>query len=376
MDNFCYLCFEKIKRLRMNRCFILIASLLLSVGTAVAQPSSGEDQEPSSKVNTGWLKHMDVGVSVGSTGVGIDAAFPIGKSLQVRTGFDYMPRVTMNMNFGIQVGEDSDPTVQDSKFDKLSGMLESFVGTKVDRDIDMKGKPTAYNFKLLVDVKPFRNKHWHLTGGFYWGPSKFAEAVNSVDDATSLVAVAMYNTLYERVVNAYVNGEPFINYNGHDFYLSPDETKSLYDKFTSYGRMGVHIGDFKDGTPYMLEPSENNTVRAQIKVNNFKPYLGFGYGGALLKHSDRYTVSFDCGVLFWGGTPQVLVHNYHLTEIDPSITNQDPDRPVKMEATVPTTVDLAKDLDNVRGKVGTYTRMIKKFKVYPVLNFRIARKLF
>ena len=43
---------------------------------------------------------------------------------------------------------------------------------------------------------------------------------------------------------------------------------------------------------------------------------------------------------------------------------------------MPETVDWAKDLDNVRGKVGTYTRLIKKVKAYPVLNFRIAKRIF
>ena len=38
------------------------------------------------------------------------------------------------------------------------------------------------NFKLLVDVHPFRNKNWHVTTGFYWGPSKVAKAENAVYD--------------------------------------------------------------------------------------------------------------------------------------------------------------------------------------------------
>ena len=360
----------------MRKSLLMTAIISLASGVAMAQHTASGVDVPEKAESAQFLKHLDVGVSLGSTGIGIDAALPINKTFQVRAGFDYMPRFTYNMNFGIQVGDDNDPEVQNSKFQKLSGMLKSFVGTEVDRDIDMVGKPTMWNAKLLVDIKPFRNKHWHITGGFYWGPSKVAEAVNSVYDATSLVAVSMYNNLYERVISSYLNDEPFIMYNGHNYYLTPDQTKELYDRFSSYGRMGVHIGDFKDGTPYMLEPDKNNTVEAKIKVNSFKPYLGFGYGGALSKKNDRYTVSFDCGLMFWGGTPQVLVHNYHLTEKDPTVADQDPENEYQWKASVPETVDLAKDLDNVRGKVGTYTRLIKKFKAYPVLNFRIARKIF
>ncbi len=74
----------------------------------------------------------------------------------------------------------------------------------------MVGTPTMNNFKLLVDVHPFRNKNWHVTTGFYWGPSKVAKAENAVYDGTSLVAVSMYNNLYERVKNSYENFVPYM----------------------------------------------------------------------------------------------------------------------------------------------------------------------
>ena len=118
---------------------------------------------------------------------------------------------------------------------------------------------------------------------------------------------------------------------------------------TYYGRMGVHIADYKDGTPYRLEPDENNMVKAQIRVNKFRPYLGFGYGGALSKKDDTYSLSFDCGMMFWGGTPKILTHDG---------------------------TDLANDVDHVRGKVGDYVKIIKAFKVYPVLSLRLTRKIF
>ena len=53
--------------------------------------------------------------------------------------------------------------------------------------------------------------------------------------------------------------------------------------------------------------------------------------------------------MFWGGTPKVVTHDG---------------------------TDLVNDVDNVRGKVGDYVEIIKKFKVFPVLNLRITRRLF
>ncbi len=47
----------------------------------------------------------------------------------------------------------------------------------------------------------------------------------------------------------------------------------------------------------------------KIKVNNFRPYLGFGYGGKLSNRSDRNWISFDCGAMFVGGTPRIITHD-------------------------------------------------------------------
>ena len=138
--------------------------------------------------------------------------------------------------------------------------------------------------------------------------------------------------------------EPYMSFGGNDYYADEE----LYNKFTSYGRMGVHIANYKDGVPYRLEPDENNMVKVAVRTNRFRPYLGFGYGGPLSKKDDTYSLSFDCGVMFWGGTPKIVTHDG---------TN-------------------LSDLDNVRGKVGDYVRLIKAFPVYPVVSISLTRRLF
>lgn len=112
--------------------------------------------------------------------------------------------------------------------------------------------------------------------------------------------------------------------------------------------VGVHVGDYPDGTPYRMEPDANNMVSCKIKVNNFRPYLGFGYGGKLSNRSDRNWISFDCGAMFWGGTPRIITHDG---------------------------VDLAKDVKNISGKVGDYVSLFKAVKVYPVLELRLTHRI-
>ena len=339
---------------------ILIAVLTL---TGISHTSL---QAQDNKTTNGVFKHLDLGVTMGSTGLGIDFASPIGNYVQLRTGFEIMPRFEKSMTFDIQsFGYDENGQIQYSQFDKMADRLEALTNYRARPSVEMIGKPTLWNFKLMVDVFPFRNKHWHLTAGFHWGPSKIAEAINALDDAPSLVAVNIYNKLYEKAESGEVIYKGF----------------SLGGEWLENGRMGIHLGDYKDRymtktvvdydeygdfignheeyildengnkihEPYRMEPDNDCTVSAKVKVNSFKPYLGFGYGGRLLKNDDRYNISFDAGLMFWGGTPSIITHDG---------------------------TNLAKDVENIGGKVGTYVDLISGVKAFPVLNLRITRRLF
>ena len=254
-------------------------------------------------------------------------------------------------------------------------------GYSVDNQITMQGKPTMWNWKVLVDVYPFKeNKHWHVTAGFYLGPGHIAEAENIMADMPSLMAVGIYNNMYDKVAASPVINDPdyFWDHNAAEilndisllkalgwsspesleqFGFDPDDNpvKNLYERIYNYGKMSIHMGDYveRDANgnvrPYRMKPDGNSMVSARIRVNRFKPYLGFGYGGRLLKNNDDYKVSFDCGLLFWGGKPSIITHEG---------------------------VDLAKDVENIGGKVGRYVDFFGKFTVYPVLNLRISKRIF
>ena len=292
---------------------------------------------------------LDASITLGTTGVGIDLSSPIGNYLQLRAGYDFVPRFHYHMNFGIQVGDD--PSKSDSKFQRLSGLLKDVTGFDVDNQIEMIGKPTMNNFKFLVDVFPLRNnKNFHITAGFYLGSSQIAEAVNATEDMPSLMAVSFYNNIYNKVANY----EPIYD----NIFLDYD----IEEKILSYGRMAMHIGNYAHdvydaggnmihakGDPYMMEPDANSMCKASVKVNSFKPYFGLGYGGRLFKNSDKYRVAVDCGLLFWGGTPSIITHDG---------------------------TDLAKNVENISGKVGDYVDILKRFKVYPVVSIRFTKTIF
>ncbi len=308
-----------------------------------------------------FFQHLDISLTAGTTGIGFDVASPVGKYVQLRAGYEFMPRFTKRMAFDLTINGqparayDKDGYRQETTFDRMKDFLYEFTGYDVDDHVDMIGKPTINNFKFLVDVFPFQqNKHWHFTAGFYWGPSRFAYAENAIESMQTLCAVGIYNQMYNKAVN----GEPLIKYEG----VSLEVPEELNKKIQKMGRLGFAVGYFKHdivdgagnvihkaGERYIVEPDDRGMVTVTAKSNSFKPYLGFGYGGRLAKNRDDWHVSFDCGAMFWGGTPDLYMHDG---------------------------INLIEDVERVSGQVGTYVDLFKAFKVFPVLSFRITKRIF
>ena len=312
------------------------------------------------------FNHLDLSITAGTTGVGFDLAAPIGDYVKLRTGFSAMPRFDMSTTYGIQVGDDA--TKSKSKFETIATRLEPTLGKKVEPKVDAIRQFTMWNWNVMVDVYPFKqNKHWRFTGGFYLGPSQVAEAFNDTESMPTLMAVNLYNTAYDKLhgkTRRELTDVQLIDLGTglENFARDIDDLIILQEKFDRYGRMGVKMGTYrkdivdeqgnvihKEGETYFLEPDENCMVKATMHVNNFKPYAGFGYEGRLVKGNDRYLVSFDCGLMFWGGTPELKTHDG---------------------------TDLIHDVRDVPGRIGSNVRFIEKFKAFPVLNVRLTRKLF
>ena len=188
-------------------------SSMPSISSISSMPSSARSASPAS-----YFNHLDLSVSLGTSGIGFDLATPVGNYVQLRAGFDFMPGFHAGIDFPIEVGGEPAEKYDDqghrveSRFDRLAKTLKEVTGYDVDNHVEMVGKPTLNNFKFLVDVFPFKNnKHWHFTAGFYLGSSQFARADNSMEAMTSLLAVGMYNHIYDRVENSWITGEPVMD---------------------------------------------------------------------------------------------------------------------------------------------------------------------
>ena len=314
----------------------------------------------------GLFNHLDVGVTLGTTGLGVEAAMPINNFLRVRSGLSYMPRVEVPMTFGIQVGDD--PAKSQSKFNRMAGVMESFTGSPVSDEVKMTGKATMWNWHLLFDFYPLKkNKHWRLTAGFFLGPSNVAEAFNQTESMASLLAVDIYNNTYDKLhgktIRELANVKLIDLGPGYeDIYTDLDVLLKMQELFDKAGRMGIHLGDYthditdedgnvihKKGDPYVMTPDDDHMVKADMKVNAFKPYIGFGYDGRLVKGNDRLHVGFDAGVMLWGGKPSLYTHDG---------------------------TDLINDVEGITGKVGDYVDTMSKLGVYPVANVRFTYTIF
>ncbi len=288
------------------------------------------------------FNNLELGATIGTTGLGLELATPVTKWVNLRAGFTVIPHFNVPLSFGIT--SYTDGKVNGGNFSKIKDMMYDISGFEIDDVVDVDGSPRMTNFKLLVDVFPIpNNKHWHITLGFYTGPSRVAKAINTMTEMPSLLAIGMYNRLYDHAVS-----DGFIDYPiWNDIYLDPDQADMIKDRLESYGRLGIHIGDYKDGTPYYMEPDKDGTVKADAVVNRFRYYVGCGYTGAM-SEDKRWNITVDAGVMMWGGSPKVINHEG---------------------------VDMSQ-LVNVRGKVGDYLGFMKSLAVYPVVELKFSYTFF
>ena len=288
---------------------------------------------------------LDVGLSLSSMGFGLEVKTPATRWADVRLGVDWLPGFKVPMHFSLSTYADGMPT---GSFAHVQQLLYDMTGIELDENVFMNGRTHMLNFKFIVDVFPFQNnRHWHFSAGFFAGNSDIAKTKNKRGEKPTLVGLNIYNRGYEYFTNPDL--DIFDVPLGGNNYMDPDLVEELQARFSSYGRMGIHVGDFKDGTPYVMEPAPDGTISAKAYVNHFKPYIGAGYSTDL-DDSGKWHFAVDLGAVFWGGVPDVINRDW--------VTGRD--------------VNFTKDLINVRGKVGTYVKVFKALPVYPMLSVRFS----
>ncbi len=321
------------------------------------------------KAEKKMFNHLNLGITVGSTGLGAEVATPVGDYVRLRTGFTIVPRFKMESNFGVDLNSEN---INDDKKRRMMDLMKNFTGEEMRDNVDMVLQPTWGNFKFLVDIMPLRNnKHWNLTVGFFAGPARIGKARNDDDATTTLVGVNFYNNFYKK---AYT-GEPMFKYEDSDGNIhTADLPGNFTEKLLEAGMMGMPLGHFEDGDRAMMVPDANHRAIAEMEVSKFRPYLGIGYS-APISANKKFHIAVDAGALFWGSTPHVYVDNVYKVrsgyDIGSFEKNNETGEWLFVENT-PRRIDLTRDVTGINGKVGDWVRIIKKFKCYPMLSLTFS----
>lgn len=287
------------------------------------------------------FQHLDLSVSVGTTGIGIDLATPLCKFLQLRAGYDYMPHFKATISPHVIVGGQAAPQYDsngyrvETPFDRVADRIWATSGYNMNERVDVTGKLTMQNLKVMLDLFPFKKKNWHFTAGLYWGPKHIIDVKNAQESATTLMCIGLYNQMYEDLAPT----DPIYGYGKIVFNAGEYARNIIKNGLLAHGK----------GEAYELVPDINGEIRIEGTASRFKPYFGFGYTGRLIRYRNDWKVSFECGALFWGGSPTMTVHDG---------------------------INLTEDIENIPGKAGTYMDIIKILKVYPQLSVRLTKTLF
>lgn len=224
--------------------------------------------------------------------------FGIGASVGL-DGIGFDVAAPMGGNFALRAGITYMPKIS------IKGTFDlNDSDPDITDEVDAKLTLDALDFKLLADLYPLKSGSFHFTIGAFFGSDKFAKATN-----TSM------------------------------FIKDP----------AKYGKLGLSIGD------YRVTTDEHGYAHADAVVNNFKPYIGIGFGRAVPK--SRLGFSCDFGLKFWG-KPQLgaetlddfgdrTYHKFEYTEL-----SDDDDK------------DLKKGL-----------KYASKVFAYPVITFRLSGRI-
>lgn len=319
----------------MKRCAFLLM-LMLSVVSIRAQYVSALQPQQSYDTYLHWgsaFQHLDVALSLGTSGIGVDVATPLCDWAQLRLGYEFMPPLTKNFSVPVYAGDNNED------FEAMRSYISTKYNYKMPRYVDMEGELTMNNLKLLVDFYPLPdNKKLHVTAGFYYGSFQIAKIATDGSAKATLSYITAFNHLFETV----------------------DDGDARLD----IGMAGLYWGKFdrditdddggvihKQGDSYLMQPSADNTIDIPVKTNSFKPYLGVGYELGLQKKNDKdvWKLSIDAGAMFWGGTPSMYT---------------------------PDGYNLTKDITDIPGKKGDKINLIKKLIIYPVIGVRLVRNIF
>ena len=292
------------------------------------------------KPSDGYFNHIDGAFTAGTTGLGIDLAFPLKDWGRLRIGGVWKPRGHYSDTYVVHMDN------PEAYWGQFSALVSTFVGVKPEKYIEMEGKSSMNHFKMLVDLFPIKNhRNFHVTIGFFWGTSNYVTATSTPISGNTIAAIKTFNTLRQKAINNEDIDLSFIGINTKSENLQEIREK-LYRKIIEIGEVGIPLGERTDenGETHVVNATINDkdVIEVKAEVNSFKPYIGAGYEIPITKDK-RTMIGIDAGILIWGGKPKVKAFE---------------------------------GLSNVAGNnTAGYLRSADKYPVYPEASIRISQRI-
>ncbi|WP_293712269.1 hypothetical protein [uncultured Parabacteroides sp.] len=120
----------------------------------------------SAQKELGIFNSLSVGVSAGTTGIGIDVATPVTPHFAIRGGVSFMP--------GFSFDTDVDVDLKDSKLEENSSL-------------NLTGNMKRASGELLVNYYPFLSSSFFVTAGAYFGGNKLLKVKGHSDELAEYV---------------------------------------------------------------------------------------------------------------------------------------------------------------------------------------------
>ena len=238
------------------------------------------------------FNHVGLNAGVGTEGINIGVAAPLSNFFEVEAGVSILPSI-LKIDTEVDLAVDESVNIQGQQ-----------VSIPNEMNVKADFSRTAVNVK--ANVYPFGgNSKFFVSGGFSFGGAKIAKLSGHSDELQNLI-------------NQY-----------------PAYKQTILD------HVSVNLDD------YNIKLDENCDVHGDIRCNNFRPYLGLGFGRLVPKN--RLGFRWELGCQFMGSLK--VYQNGEEVDVKQALNDS-----------------MGKDADDI-------SQFIDNWKFYPVLTLPIVGRI-
>ena len=240
------------------------------------------------------FNHVGLNAGVGTEGISIGVAAPVSNFVELEAGVDILPKM---LKISDKMNLTADATIN------VQGQTVRIPDSEVDVDADF--SRTAFHAK--ANIYPFGgNSKFFVAAGFSTGGAKIAKLSGHSDDLAQFIR--KYPEYADEILN----------------------------------RVGAELSD------YNIKFDKNADIKADLRCNSFRPYLGLGFGRVVPKNRLGFRWEIGCQYM---GKLKVYQNGEE--------------------------VDVRKALNDSMGKEdgGDIADIVDKIKFYPVFKLQIVGRI-